>query len=166
MRRTLGIVGIIIISPEMLAILLLTILYFAVPQVFIWLAFRVSTTDEQLKFLALAPLALTGIIINKRNDLLFPEHKESQLLQEWPDYHLIYDRYWVCLLFSATCTGVSLVIWLIGLSLKDPAYLVVFLTSLIIPIITFFTFINATISLKRLLFLYKQKHQNGVRQSL
>ena len=158
MKRTLGIVGIIIISPEMLAILLLTVLYFSVPQVFIWLASRVSPADEQLKFLALAPLALTGIIISKRNDLLFPEHKESQLLQEWPDYKMILDRYWVCVLFSATCTGVSLGIWLVGLNLKDPVYLAVFMTSLIIPVITFFTFINATISLKRLLSLYKQKH--------
>ena len=158
MKRILSIIGIIIFSPEMFAILILIALYFIVPQIFVWIASRVSTADEQLKFLALAPLTLTIFIISKRSDLLFPEHKENQILQEWPNYHMLLDRFWVCMLFSATSAGVSLAIWLIGLSLKNPTYLLAFMISLMVPLITLFTFINATISLRRFLSLYKQKH--------
>jgi hypothetical protein len=152
MKRFVNILGIFFISPEMAFVLILIIMIFLKPNFFIFLASRINTADDLIKCLALVPPTITWIIFSKKDDLLFPEkHPTDEFLQKWSDYHLLLDRYWICLVFGIISSIPTLYIWIFNNDLKNYITLAVFLGGIIVPLITFLTFFNATITLKRIL---------------
>lgn len=151
MKRIWNLFIAITISSETLVTLIYFLLYMCVPQIFQLLGSQIGSNSEPIKFLALVPTVLLGLIIHGRKDLLFPDHHKNNLLQEWPEYYHILDRYWVTVLLCGVCIFLTVGIWALHLPLTEPRWLAVFLCSISISIVTYLTFLNATIQVRRVL---------------
>jgi hypothetical protein len=144
----------LIVSPETVAVLIVVVLHRFVPFPFTWLGSRLSGQNDPIQFLSLIPVGLVGLIVHGRGDLLFPEHPAGRVLQEWPHYHMILDRYWATVLFSGGATLVTVGMWALQIPLNDPTHLAVFLGAILVSLITYLCFLNATISVRRVLSRY------------
>lgn len=137
------------VSPEMVtALAFLAVLTFF-PQLFDILGSKLTGDKDQIKFLALIPVGILGLIIHARNDLLFPSHPFAHVLQEWPDYFMILDRYWFSVLICALCILISVGIWILNIPFNNSRALALFLCAITEPVVTYICFHAATIRVRR-----------------
>lgn len=152
MKRFLDIIKALIISPEMGFVILFFSLAYLKPDVLLNLSSKVNTNDETIKFWALVPVSITIYFVTQRDDLLFPkEERLQEILNEWDGYHLLLDRYWICIFWGGLGSLLTLAIWLFKGDLSTSIIFSMFFGGIITPTITFLTFFSATITLKRLL---------------
>lgn len=152
MKRTFDILRAVVISPEAVFIAVFALLVNLKPGIFISLASRINTADDLIKYLALIPASITVILMTKKDDLLFPDqHQAYYLLQKWPNYHLLLDRYWICIFWGILCSIPTLSIWIFDGDLTEYITFSLFFCGILTPIITLLTFFTATITLKRIL---------------
>jgi hypothetical protein len=158
MKRVLDILKAVIISPEVGFIIFLFLLVYLRPDILRNLASQVNTNDETIKFWALVPVSVTIYFFTHRDDLLFPkEERLQEILNDWREYHLLLDRYWICIFWGGLGSLLTLAIWLFKGDLSIPSIFSIFFGGIITPTITFLTFVSATITLKRLLSTYSKK---------
>jgi hypothetical protein len=151
MKRIWNLFITVAISLETLVTVGYFLLYMRAPQVFYFLGAQIRGNDESIKFLALVPVTMLGLVIHGRKDLLFPDHPKNNLLQEWPEYYHILDRYWVTVFFGGVCILLSVGIWVLHLPLTNPEWLSIFMCSISVSTVTYFSFLNATIQVRRIL---------------
>ena len=152
MKRIFDIVRAVIISPECVFVAIFTFLVLVKPDIFISLASRVNTTDDLIKYLALVPPTIAVVLMRRKDDLLFPEqHPAYALLQDWPNYYLLLNRYWISVMWGILSSLITLWVWIFGGDLTEYITFSLFFCSIITSIITAFTFFSATITLKRIL---------------
>lgn len=152
MKRTFDILRAILVSPEAVFIAAFALVVSLKPEFFISLASRINTTEDLIKYLALIPASITVILMTKRDDLLFPDqHPADFLLQKWSGYHLLLDRYWICIFWGVLCSIPTLSIWIFSGDLTEYITFSLFFGGILTPIVTLLTFFVATITLKRIL---------------
>lgn len=152
MKRTLNVIRAIIISPEFVFVAGFALLAYLKPDLFISLASRVNTAKEPVSYLALVPPTIVVILMRQKDDLLFPTQPPiSDLLQNWPGYHLLLERYWITVTWGILTSFPTLWIWLFKGDLTEYITFSIFFCSIITSIITALTFFSATIMLKRIL---------------
>jgi hypothetical protein len=152
MKKILDVIGAIIISPEFVFVAGFALVVYLEPSVFISLAARVSTAKEQINYLSLVPPGIVLVLMKQKDDLLFPEqHPANNLLQEWPQYHLLLDRYWISVMWGILGSLYPLWVWIFQGDLTNYVTFSIFFCSIITSIITALTFFGATITLKRIL---------------
>ena len=151
MKRVINFLRIIIVSPEMAFIAVLCLSVYLYPVFFIWVASEVNAVEDVIKYLAFVPLALGGMIVRQKDELLFPTHKSNNTLQEWPDYNsLLLDTYWGCLFFEAVSVVSTLGVWIFNADIKNYIVFSVFVGGIVVSIISYLTFFNSTITIKRI----------------
>jgi len=151
MKRFLYIIKTFFISPEFTFLAVTSLLVFLYPEIFIWLSTRINTTSEIVKYLYVLPAGITVYMVTQKRELLSPEpEKASESLLKWPDYHKISDSFWICITYGGLGTFFCFSTALFG-DLKDYRMLVVFLSGIVISIITVLTFINAAIVIKKII---------------
>ncbi|RLD03645.1 MAG: hypothetical protein DRI32_07075 [Chloroflexi bacterium] len=150
-----------IVSPEMIFISIFGLLLYLSPSFFIQVAAKLNVAEGIIKPLALIPLGLLSLIIKQKNEILFPDHELNAVLQKWPNYYLITNRYWTCVLFEGISLMFTGCIW-IGIQMyeidfKNYVVFALFVGGLVVSIITYLTFLNSTITIKRILFTIGQE---------
>jgi hypothetical protein len=152
MKRVIDIVRTFVISPEFLFVAIISLLVYIKPTIFAKLASMVNTADEPIKFLALVPISITVYLMSKKDELLFPEqHSSYKILQSWPDYQMLLDRYWIAITWGIICSLPCLAIWIFSGDLTNYIIFSLFFCSIITSVITALTFFGATITLRRIL---------------
>lgn len=153
MKRVANFFRIIIVSPETAFIAVLYLCVYFYPVFFVELAHRINAVEAVIKYLAFVPVALGGVIVRQKDELLFPKHKMNDILQKWPNYDfLLLDTYRVCLLFEAISIIATIGIWITGADLQNYLVFSVFMCGIVVAIISYVSFLNAIIRIKRILF--------------
>lgn len=151
MKRILDIIRAFCVSPEVACILLLAI---GGCVFYDWLADflpHLFLNQDAFKWVAIVPVAPLALTINERQKLLSPDSRLSSWYLEWPEYHMIKDRYFITLVWEIASICVTVSIWLFGLKITDPLVFILFLGGIIVSIVSYCLLLNATIKLKQLL---------------
>jgi len=157
MKRVWEFFKMLILSPEALIVLVFGAALKVSPQTFTKIGSMLSGNKEPIRFLAFVPFVMLGLIMNGKKDLLFPEHEAESLLQQWPEYYLILDRYWVSIIICAVCGITEIIIWALNLPLAKPSVLASFIAAIVVSPVTYLLFHNATIKIRRMLSAAKVK---------
>lgn len=159
MRRVLDVVRAILLSPEFVFAAGLALIVSLKSEIFISLASMVTSVDERINYLALISPAIVAVLIKQKDDLLFVSgHPMAGALQEWPQYHLILDRYWVTIMWCVLCSIITISIWILDGDLSHYIIFSLFFGSIIISLIASLTFFSATITLRRILSTMPKRH--------
>jgi len=81
MKRFIEFIRMLVISPEMLAPLLIIGFFTYFPSFFSWVGANLSRSSDPIRLLSLTPIVILGFIIRGRKDLLFPDHPAGEVLQ-------------------------------------------------------------------------------------
>lgn len=159
MKRAKEFMIALLVSPEILVVVIFLLIYEFIPKLFIFIG-AVIRENEPVKFLALTPVSMLGLMIHGRKELLFPEHEKTEFLLAWEGYYLILDRYWISIVFCGVCVIASVAVWSAGAALGEPDIAAIFLCAIIVSLVTYITFHNATIRLRRELAKIKHMDDN------
>jgi hypothetical protein len=158
MKRVWEFLKMLILSPEALIVLAFGAALKVSPQTFTKIGSMLSGNKEPIRFLAVVPFVMLGLIIKDKKDLLFPEHAAENLLQQWPEYYLILDRYWASIIICAACGITEIIIWALNLPLTKPSVLASFIAAIVVSPVTYLLFHSATIKIRRILSTSNMKH--------
>lgn len=156
MKRITDILISIFISVEFLVGFLFFLAYQTCPNYFDLLGTRLTQNSDFIKYLTFIPVGLLAIIMKDKKDLLFPDHVSNEILQEWPDFHMIEDRYYLTLFFILVCFLSCGGIWALNFKLSSGLYFAIFIAAVTISVITFVHYHYATIKIRRILSKYKK----------
>lgn len=152
MKRFLDILRAIVISPEMLFLAAFSLFAHLNQSYIISIASKTNTNEETIKYLALVPPSIIVFLYMRRDDLLFIDnHPKHNLIQEWPNFHMLLDRYWICILWGILGSVATVPIWIFNGDLSAINIFYLFFSGIITPIISLLTFFSATITIKRIL---------------
>lgn len=151
MRRLTDCLVAVFLSPEILVILVAIIAGFALQAPIRALGARLEASTDAVRFLALIPVALLGLMAKDRNKLLLPRGKGSDVLQEWPGHYMLADRFHIGLAFEALAACVALLIWAFHAPLAAPHVFVLFFGGIGVGLTTYAHFYHATYTIRRIL---------------
>lgn len=151
MKRLLNIIRTFFISPEFIALLVVYILFLYFPTTFENIGKSFINPNEYIKYIALLPMAFTGIIFTHIiKSILFPEEKRKALY-EWQDYFLLRDRVMIGAIISILCSVSCILIFLFQASVESKYVALIFISSILISSISVFTMFLATIAIREIL---------------
>lgn len=151
MKRIKDIAIAVCISPEVVIILFCLFLYHHYPELYQWIGARVSARADVIKYFCFIPVGLLVLSLKIAFPLLFPGDKEMKILQAWPKYHMLKDRYVISLLFIAGCSVASIAVWALNLPVPDARFIAVIIGSILISCITYALLFFAQIRVKEIL---------------
>jgi len=151
MKRIKDIAIAVCISPEVVIVLLCLFIYHRYPEFYQWIGARVSAREDVVKYFCFIPVGLLALSLRIAFPLLFPGDKEMKLLQVWPKYHMLKDRYVISLLFIAVCSTASIAVWALNLPVADARFIAIIIGSILISGITYVSLFFAQIRVKEIL---------------
>ena len=115
MKRVLDILRIILISPELLWVLIIFVMYNFIGDSLSLLGNQFKTNSDIWKTLYILPFIFTGFAFKIAGRLRSPLQKEeNKILYEWPQYHMITDRVLVSLFLCIISCIIVASIWVIS----------------------------------------------------
>ncbi|MEW6487168.1 MAG: hypothetical protein AB1578_04535 [Thermodesulfobacteriota bacterium] len=160
MNRLKDILVATLVSLEALVLVGSVGVYILAPSCFVWLGARL-TQNEPIKYLALVPVALLVVMVRSAGDLLFPSSVDFTILQKWPDYHMVKDRYLISLVITGACTLVVISIWALSLPLSQALNAFAFVTAIAVALVAYGCFAYATWTVKEILSAHVGRKSGG-----
>jgi hypothetical protein len=151
MKRLCDCIRAIFLSWECVVILIACAAYVWFPDFIKTIGVRLSTGNEGIKWLALIPVALFFPVLKDRQQLLFPDEHGADIYQEWPDYRMVSDRYFITVGWVLSCAIVSVAVWVLHAQLSDPLNFCLFFGAISVSLCAYAHLFIAAFTLKRML---------------
>lgn len=151
MKRLRDILISILISPEMAVIAILVILCSLLHEPIENMVSFIRPAESAVNWLTLAPAALLVLTLKERKELLSPESNSTKEYLNWPNYQMVKDRFFITLAWEFFALCVTLIIWVLGLSTMKFSVVIVFFGAILISVVSYVTFLIATVTLKEIL---------------
>jgi len=130
MKKLLYTLKVILISTEA-ALLLSAALMFIFAKPYIILASQSLSINEELeKFIILAPIGISGWLLNELRQIVFEDEKSAKLLVTWPSYWKLKAHISVSLLYCGLFTLLAIIPWLTQKGTKTDLGFTLFTTGL------------------------------------
>jgi hypothetical protein len=111
-RKSLDVVRLYFISPEVLVLLLSCAALIVFPKPMVFLGSEIVREGSVVQYVALLPAALLAVSFGLSKDSLRPlEGERNRVLYEWPDYWRLKFRALAALLFCLAASFGGLALW-------------------------------------------------------
>lgn len=151
MSRLKDIALAVFVSFEFLCLLTVLALYTALPQLFVWIGTRLSGADDRIRYFCFVPVAVLALVVRSSKDLLFPSESDCRLLQEWPKYRMVRDRYFVSVVWAAGCALAGPLIWGLKLPVSDKRFVAAAVAAIAISLVDYGCLFVATLTVREIL---------------
>lgn len=138
------------ISYEFVVFLIFLFMFKFFPNIFSSYLEQLSFNGDFIKWVVFIPCGTFIYVLKNYRDLLSPNHDNWKCLNNYPDYYLLKNRYWVTMIYLFISILLGIFYWVKAEYLESDMFLIL-LCSILISIISFITFHNAVISLSRIL---------------
>ncbi len=112
MRKFLDIIRIIFVSPELLMIIVITILYVEFQSYFLMVGEKLLSNESWLKYIPTIPGMLLMFSVKYSWKILKPSGETNKILYEWKDYWRLKYRVIISIGICFLCTCLSFYNWI------------------------------------------------------
>lgn len=111
MKKCIDFLRVLIISPEFCVIAFVITGIIIKPEFLLTILAKTNLTSEIIKYFALVPVGLIVLILREVKFVLYPKEDKVNLLQKWPKYYLLKNRFYVSVLYGAVFVLLGLSTW-------------------------------------------------------
>lgn len=151
LRRLSEILRIVFISPEIVATLVVTLIYLYWPQPYELIGRKIASNSKLWEYIPVIPLGVFSFSIYLSFQLQAPVESANRELYDWEMYWALKYRIVAALFWAGSSAMLSLVIWFFSTELSNVKTGCIFIESIIISLIVAATEIMAFFNLKEIL---------------
>lgn len=154
--KTLETKRLLLISPELLAILVITALLLKYPRFFESISLSTWGADGIPSLIVGLPFVLTGVAYKIGKTILRPgvDEEENKKLYEWPLYWALELRVYSSMLICAACAVAATIFYLKPFDWGASTYGAIFLGSLSISLIATFPIILGSMTIRKIMTMH------------